>query len=86
MSVAPTSLIDIHEPPSLTRPEDAYRQLIHRVQSEYREMPGLCLTLDQACRPWAVDKDTCSRVLETLVAEGLVAVAGRRIYRRRTTA
>jgi len=86
MSVAPASLIDIHEPPSLTRPEDAYRQLIQRVQAEYREMPGLCLTLDQACRLWAVDKDTCSRVLETLVAEGFVAVAGRRIYRRRTTA
>ncbi len=86
MSVAPTSLVGIHGSPSLTPPEDGYRQLMQRVQAEYREMPGLCLTLDQACRLWALDRDTCSRVLEALVAERFVAVAGRGIYVRRTTA
>jgi hypothetical protein len=86
MSVVPTSLVGIHEPPSLTPPEDGYRQLMQRVQAEYREMPGLCLTLDQACRLWALDRDTCRRVLEALVAEGFVTVVGRGIYARRTTA
>jgi len=86
MSVAPTSLVGTHESPSSTPPEDGYRQLIQRVQAEYHEMPGLCLTLDQACRLWALDRDTCCRVLEALVAEGFVAVAGRGIYLRRTTA
>jgi len=86
MSVAPTSRVGLHEPPSSTAPEDGYQQLIHRVQSEYREMPGLCLTLEQACRLWALDRDTCRRVLEALVAEGFVTVAERGIYVRRTTA
>ncbi|MEQ1869260.1 MAG: hypothetical protein ABL961_04485 [Vicinamibacterales bacterium] len=86
MSVAPMSLVGIDESPSSTPSEDGDRQLIRRVQAEYREMPGLCLTLDQACRLWALDRDTCSRVLEALVAEEFVAVAERGIYVRRTTA
>ncbi len=86
MSVAPMSLVGIHESLSSTPSEDGDRQLIRRVQAEYREMPGLCLTLDQACRLWALDRATCGRVLEALVAEGFVAVAERGIYVRRTTA
>jgi len=86
MTVASTSLVGIPEPPSPAVAHSRDRQLIHRVQSEFHEMPGLCLTLDQACRLFALDRDTCSRVLEALVAEGFVAVAGRGIYVRRTTA
>lgn len=43
MSAASMSLVGTHEP-ALTPPEKGYRQLMHRVQSEYREMPGLCLS------------------------------------------
>ena len=43
--------------------------LVERVRGEYREMPGLSLTLSQACRLWQVDRDQCEAVLETLVAE-----------------
>ena len=41
-----------------------------RIRSEYREMPGLCLTLIQARRLWALDESTCSRLLSNLVSEG----------------
>jgi hypothetical protein len=41
-----------------------------RIRSEYREMPGLCLTLLQARRLWALDESTCSRLLSNLVSEG----------------
>jgi DNA-binding GntR family transcriptional regulator len=44
-----------------------------RVLGEYREMPGLRLTLQQAARLWQMDRATCEEVLMALVAEGLLA-------------
>jgi hypothetical protein len=86
MSVAPTSLAVIHPTPSSAPAEDADGQLVRRVRSEYLEMPGLCLTFEQACRLWSLDGQTCSRILQDLVAEGFVAVSERGSYVRRTTA
>ena len=43
--------------------------LLNRIRAEYREMPGLCLTLRQACRLWQMDPADCTRVLDALVAE-----------------
>jgi len=83
MPVVPAPLAAIQRPLSTTSSEHAYGQLLRRVQSEYLEMPGLCLTFDQACRLWALDRPTCSRVLQDLVAEGFVAVSKRGLYVRR---
>lgn len=44
-------------------------RLLTRVRGEYREMPGLSLTLAQACRLWQVDPATCHAVLQRLIAE-----------------
>ena len=41
--------------------------LVRRVESEYREMPGLSLTVAQAQRLWGMDHATCERVLTLLV-------------------
>ena len=41
--------------------------LTRRVRSEYLEMPGLCLTLEQAQRLWSVEKRTCEAVLKSLI-------------------
>jgi hypothetical protein len=49
--------------------EDEQR-LCTRIQAEFREMPGLTLTLPQAARLFSVDLDRCERVLATLVEEG----------------
>jgi len=46
--------------------------LTARIRAEYTEMPGLRLTLAQACRLWQVDRTTCESVLERLVAERLL--------------
>jgi hypothetical protein len=43
--------------------------LLARIRGEYREMPGLSLTLAQACRLWHVDVPTCEAVLQRLVSE-----------------
>ena len=42
--------------------------LLRRVRGEYREMPGMRLTVDQAMRLWTLDRRDCVKVLETLVA------------------
>ena len=44
--------------------------LLARIRGEFREMPGLSLTIDQACRLLGCDAVTCRQIIETLVAEG----------------
>ena len=44
-------------------------KLLSQIKGEYREMPGLCVTLSQACRLWHLDKDTCDHVLHQLVQD-----------------
>ena len=46
--------------------------LVVRVRGEYCEMPGLRLTISQACRLWQVETSTCERLLEQLVREGFL--------------
>ena len=41
--------------------------LLARVRSEFREMPGLRLRLDQAQRLWNLDRASCERLLTSLV-------------------
>lgn len=48
------------------------RSLLRRVEGEFREMPGLCLTLRQAQRLWHLDQQTCRMVLSTLVERGFL--------------
>ena len=43
-----------------------------RIGAEYREMPGLKLSLKQAARLWQVDAATCENALLELVRQGLV--------------
>ena len=50
--------------------------LLHRVHGEYMEMPGLRLTIAQACRLWNVDQATSLDVLNRLVAEQFLRVSG----------
>ena len=42
-------------------------RLIERVLGEYREMPGLALTIEQARRLWGCDAVTCQRIVDVLV-------------------
>lgn len=42
-------------------------QLIVRIRGEYREMPGLSLTIAQAQRLWGLEASTCERALARLV-------------------
>ena len=51
--------------------------LLRRAEGEYREMPGLSLTVPQAARLWGLDSRTCATLLTTL--------ADRQVLTRTTT-
>ena len=50
--------------------------LCARVWAEFREMPGLNLTLAQAARLFSLDSARCARVLDALVVSGVLATDG----------
>jgi len=52
---------------------DPKAAIAERIRSEFREMPGLALTLAQAGRLWSLDASTCSEVLSCLVDAGFLA-------------
>jgi hypothetical protein len=54
--------------------------LIALVRSEYREMPGLSLTLEQAQRLWSLDRSTCVMLFERLVQMGVLRTTKRGRY------
>ena len=65
---------NINEPCNITVHKTfAQDVLVRRVRGEYREMPGLRLTLLQARRLWGVDVMTCSAALAALEASGFLA-------------
>ena len=50
------------------------RDLQFRIRAEFKEMPGLKLTLPQASRLFHVEAATCQRVLARLVAAGTLSM------------
>ena len=51
-----------------------------RVRGEYREMPGLRLTLPQAARLFNLEPARCEQVLDALVTDGALRTNGREYY------
>jgi hypothetical protein len=65
-----------------TETTPALHELLCRVESEYREMPGMCVTAAQAQRLWGLDATTCSFVLATLIDRGILRRTPRGTYVR----
>ena len=53
------------------------QELCARIRADYREMPGLRLTLPQAARLFSLELTGCERVFDALVREGFLATDGR---------
>ena len=51
----------------LTQRSMDFQRLVHRVRSEFIEMPGLQLTPPQAARLWGLDQSASLRVIDALV-------------------
>jgi hypothetical protein len=56
-------------------------EICRRIEAEFREMPGLTLTLPQASLLFGVEPARCGRLLLGLVREGLLATDGRSFAR-----
>ncbi len=61
----------------------AVRDAFRRIEGEYREMPGLSLTLPQVARLLGLERSTCEHVLTTLIERGLLKRAPNGAYIRR---
>lgn len=46
--------------------------LLERIRGEFREMPGMKLTIDQACRMWNLTGAQCRNAVDALIAEGFL--------------
>jgi len=57
--------------------EAALMDVRERILSEYREFPGLRLTVRQAARLWALEHVACERVLNQLVIDGQLYINAR---------
>jgi hypothetical protein len=55
--------------------------LEHRVRREYQDLPGMRLTLKQACRLWDTDGDESERALDRLVKSGFLQRVGPYYFR-----
>jgi hypothetical protein len=66
--------------------DTALEALLARVRGEYSEMPGLRVTLAQACRLWQIDISTCEMLLDHLVREGFLCKTDSGFYIAAATA
>lgn len=66
--------------------DDGVTPLLHRIQSEFLEMPGLRLTPAQAARLWALDRHTSERLLDRLRMAGFLLKTSEGAYVRDSAA
>jgi hypothetical protein len=45
----------------------ANEAIVRRARAEFLEMPGLCLTLEQAQRLWGLEPRACEALLNSLI-------------------
>jgi hypothetical protein len=83
MSAVGVTTGDTHEPCTVTLFRTSREDnLLRRVRGEYREMPGMRLTIDQAMRLWMVDRTTCTSLFDSLVAAGFLELDRTGRYRK----
>jgi hypothetical protein len=58
--------------------------LAWRVRAEFEEMPDMKLSVREAARLFAMDGHRCRRILDTLVAAGVLSTDGRVFVRAGT--
>jgi len=56
--------------------------LLERIRSEYLEMPGLCLTLEQTQRLFSIERVACQGVLDALIDMKFLCLTAKGGYAR----
>jgi hypothetical protein len=54
--------------------------LVRRVRGEFLEMPGLCLTIEQAQRLWCLEPHACEALLKSLTDARFLRRTGRGLF------
>jgi hypothetical protein len=49
-----------------------HASIVRRIAAEFREMPGLVLTVPQASRFLGIDQAACERILVRLASQGVL--------------
>ena len=57
--------------------------IVRRITAEFRELPGLVLSLKQASRFLGVDEAACARILASLTQAGILRKTDAQTYARR---
>ena len=65
-------MLTVEAPFEQHRRDEGVTPLLHRIRSEFLEMPGLRLTPAQAARLWALDRHTSERLLHGLTMTGFL--------------
>jgi hypothetical protein len=60
-------------------------RLVRRIRAEFVEMPGLCLTPEQAQRLWSLEPRTCEALLQTLLDSRFLQRTDRGLFVLRRT-
>ena len=72
----------MRQPKILSIPHAA---LTSRVEGEYREMPGLSITVEQASRLWQLSPEMCKATLDLLVGRKFLTRTSRGMYVKRNS-
>jgi hypothetical protein len=75
-----TAVNQDHPSPEQPETNNVLRDVLIRIEGEYHEMPGMCVTRQQAQRLWGLDSTTCELVLATLLERGVVRRTSRGMY------
>ena len=52
---------------STSERQSTNERLVRRIRAEFLEMPGLCLTIEQAQRLWCLEPRRCEALLNSLI-------------------
>lgn len=74
------------ETPNAGRHDEVITSLLHRIRSEFIEMPGLRLTPAQAARLWGMERHTSERILDGLALAGFLSKTREGAYLRASRA
>ena len=61
-------------------------RLVRRIKAEFLEMPGLRLTVHQACRLWGLERALCESVIDALVGSDFLRRSQAGLIRRNDAA
>jgi hypothetical protein len=54
--------------------------LAGRIRADFLEMPGLCLTIEQAQRLWCLERHACEALLQSLIDARFLRRTGRGLF------